>query len=495
MDYDIIIVGAGSGGLVVASGAAQLGAKVALVSREKLGGDCLYYGCVPSKAIIHSAKVAQTIREGEKYGMNKMEPQFEFQNVIKRVQNVISLAEEHDDPERFRKMGIDVIFGEGSFKDAYTVNVKLTDNLKDIQQENIVAQGNEFSISAKKIVIATGSRTFIPPIEGLEETGFITNVEVFSLEKQPKSLAVIGGGPIGCELSQTFQRLGTEVHILVRGASVMSKDDPDVAEFIMKKFKEEGIDIIPEMNIVKVEKTEGGKKITYTQGDNTNELEVEEILVSTGRTPNIEMLNLEAAGIKYGKRGIPTNNKLRTNKRHIYAVGDVNGQYLFTHTAGYEAGAVVSNAIMHFPRKVDYKKIPWTTFTDPEVASCGYNETMAKKEGIKYDVFTHSFERQDRALAESENFGMIKILTKGWRKKIIGCQIVGPHAGEIIHEMIIALEKGANLATIAGAVHVYPTLAEICKSAAGKYFGQKLFSNRTRKILKFFFRYRGKTIQ
>ncbi len=494
-EYDLLVIGGGAAGLTVASGAAQLGAKVALVSKDALGGDCLFFGCVPSKTLIKSAKVAHIIKHADAFGLKAAKPEYDFAEVTRRINTVIETAGIHDDPERFRNMGVDVIFGKADFWDMHTVCVRLTKLFAKEQQREVSEKGDEFMLTAEKIVIATGSRPFVPPIPGMMESGFLTNENIFSMKKLPKSLVVLGAGPIGCELAQAFARLGTKVTMLVRGEQIMSKEDPDVATYMADIFAEEAIEIRYKTSVTNVENHESLKRITIDEDGEKGELEAENILVATGRVPDLGPLNLENAGVKSDKRGIVTDKKLRTNQKHIYAIGDVNGKYQFTHTAGYEGGIVVSNAVLHFPRKVDYEAIPWATFTDPEVASCGLNEAEAKQRGIDYQVWRHEFTRQDRALAESENHGFVKILTTGRRGKIIGGQIVGPHAGEIIHELILARNAGLTLASIASAVHVYPTLAEIIKSAAGKYFAEKLFTNKTRKILKFFFRYRGKTEQ
>lgn len=491
----MLVIGGGAAGLTVASGAAQLGAKVALVSKELLGGDCLFFGCVPSKTLIKSAKVAHTIEHADRFGLQASKAEYDFEHVKQRIDCVVEAAGIHDDPERFRKMGVDVIFGRAEFWDAHSVCVRLTEKLKHLQQPEILTKGKEFLLSAKKIAIATGSRPFVPPVPGLAESGYLTNESIFSMRNFPKSLAIVGAGPIGCELAQAFARLGSKVTLLVRGKQILHKEDPDIAKCLAAVFAEEKIDIRYETELKKVENRDQGKSLTLEQAGKSETIEVENILIATGRTPDLKNLKLESAGVRFDKHGITTDARLRTNQKHIFAIGDVNGKYQFTHTAGYEGGIVVSNAILHLPRSVDYKAIPWATFTDPEVASCGLNETEAQKLGIKYQLWQHKFERQDRALAESEASGFVKILTTGRRGKIIGGQIVGAHAGEIIHELILARNAGMTLASIASAVHIYPTLSEIIKTAAGKYFAEKLFTNRVRKILKFVFRYRGKTCQ
>ncbi|QQS59672.1 mercuric reductase [Candidatus Peregrinibacteria bacterium] len=491
-EYDLLVLGGGAAGLTIASGAAQLGAKVALVSNALLGGDCLMFGCIPSKALIKSARIAHTIQNANKYGLYAENPKFDFLEIQKRIQNVIGLAAEHDDPKRFRDMGVDVIFGKADFWDEKTIYVKLSPEMEKFQQKEFLTRGSEFQISGRKIAIATGSRPFIPPIQGLRESGFVTNKEIFSLKEQPKTLAILGGGAIGCEMAQAFVRIGTKVFLLIRGERILPREEEKTSEILMEVFREEGIAIHTKSTVQQIHKTKEKKVITFLQGEDSKEIEVDEILVATGRIPNMDFLKLERAGIEYDKRGITTDARLRTSKKHIYAAGDINGKSLFTHTAGYEGGIVVANAIIGISRKADYDNIPRTTFTDPEIAVCGLSETEAKKRGISYRVWTHSFEKQDRALTESETRGFIKILTTGKRAKIIGGEIVGSHAGEVIHELILARNAGLTLGHIASSVHIYPTLSEIVKTASGKFFAEKLFSPKTRKILRFLFQYRGK---
>ncbi len=494
-EYDLLVIGGGAAGLTVASGAAQLGAKVALVSKGLLGGDCLFFGCVPSKTLIKSAKIAHAMRHASAFGIQSVEPQYDFNKVTERIDSVIQTAGIHDDPARFRQMGVDVIFGAADFWDRHTVCVRLVDSLHTLQQPEVLVRGKDFLLSAKKIVIATGSRPFIPAIPGLLEAGFLTNETIFSMKTLPPRLAILGAGPIGCELAQAFARLGSKVTLIVRGTQILQKEDIDIAAYMADIFVQEGIEILYETELRKIIHHKKSKLLTLQKNGESQEIEVDNILIATGRMPDMTQLKLENAGVVSDRHGIGTDKKLRTNQKHIYAIGDVNGKYQFTHTAGYEGGIVVSNAILHIPRSIDYDAIPWATFTDPEVASCGLNETEAKERGIKYQVWQHEFAKQDRALAESETHGFIKILTTGRRAKIIGAQIIGAHAGEIIHELILARNAGMTLASLASAVHIYPTLSEIIKTAAGKYFAEKLFTNKVRKILKFLFRYRGKTEQ
>jgi len=493
-NYDLIVIGGGAAGITAAKWGAKFGAKVALIDKKPLGGDCLFYGCVPSKSLIKSGNVAEMMRHADRYGIEAVHPTIHFDKVINRVQGIIEEAGKFDAPEQFHKLGIDVIFGAVTFLDGEKVEVILNQDLKEIQHREFSYREGAVRLSAKRYIIATGSRPAVPPIEGLEEIGFLTNEDLFTLKKQPRSLVIVGGGPIGCEMGQAFARLGTKVTLAVRGNQIMPKEDPDVAEILYKQMQRDGVEILLQVDFKRFERTEQGNKKLVCESDGTPvEIKAEEILVATGRSPVVEGLGLEEAGVAFDtKRGIHVDKKLRTTNKRIYAVGDVNGSYPFTHAAGYEAAVAVTNAIVRYPTKVDYDSIPWTTFTEPEVAHCGLNEMEAKERGIQYEVWKADFSELDRALAESDHEGFVKILTTGKKAKIIGAQIVGPHAGELIHEFILARNKGLSLGDIAAMVHVYPTLADICRLAATPYLDRTYFSPGIKNWLKRLFGYRGK---
>ncbi len=464
--YDIVVIGGGSAGLTAASGSVKLGAKVALVEKEKLGGDCLWYGCVPSKTLIGSAKVASLIRRAEEYGLNKHELSFDFANVIGHVWDVIHRIEEHDDPERFRKMGVDVLFGEPRFISPTELEV-----------------GDE-RIKSKKFVISTGSRSFAPPIEGLKDVGFITHVEAFHLKTLPQSLIIIGAGPIGMEFSQVFTRFGSQVTVVEMSNRILAKEDKEVSQALEKYLTEEGIQFSKETKIEKVFSENGKKVVVGKRNGEEVTFRGDEILVAVGRMPNVEGLNLEAAGVEYNKRGIVVNEKLQTTAKNIWACGDVVGPYLFTHTAEYQAGIVVRNALLRLGSKVNYSVVPWTTFTDPEVAHVGITEDEAKAKGIKYDVFKFPYSDVDRAVAEVEGKGFVKIVCTGWNGRIIGAHIIGPNAGELIHELVLAIKQGLTVKDISSTIHVYPTLALGTRQTTDMYFRQKLLSGRLQTVLK-----------
>lgn len=444
VDYDIVIIGGGSGGLVVASAAAQLNAKVALVEKDRLGGDCLWFGCVPSKSLLHASRVAHEVKNSSRFGIYTTPPDIQFAEATDHVQKVISTIQPNDSPERFESLGVEVIFGEGQFKDEKTFSV------------------NGRDLKARAFVVSTGSRPKVPPIEGIEEAGFLTNEQVFSLKERPESLAVIGAGPIGCELGQAFHRLGSQVTMVSSRDHILPKEDPEAALVVEQQLEADGINLLRGARATKVEVIDGKKHLWV--GD--EKVVVDEILVSSGRVPNVHSLNLEAAGVKYNEQGIEVNQKLQTSNKRIYGCGDVIGGYQFTHVAGYEAGVVVQNALFFPSAKADYRVVPWATFTEPELARVGLSETQARERyGDDIEILKQEFADVDRAQAEGATEGFAKIITTG-KGQILGAHIVGPSAGEIIHEVIMAMKNKLPVSALTGMIHIYPTLAEVNSKAA-----------------------------
>lgn len=477
-DFDIGVLGGGAGGLTVAAGAAQFGARTVVIEKTpKLGGDCLHYGCVPSKTLIRTAGVwAQARRSGE-FGLPELDlPPVDLAAVMGRVHAVIDRIQEHDSPERFCRLGAQVRFGPPRFVDDHVVRV------------------NEDRVSARHWVVATGSGPAVPPVEGIEEVPYWTNETVFQQRTLPDRLLVLGAGPIGLELAQAFRRLGSRVTVVEFLDQILGPEDEDVAAALQERLDAEGLEILTGTKAVHAAPAGSGVRLTVApaRGEGgSRTLEADALLVATGRRPNVEGLGLDAAGVEYTPKGIATDARLRTNVKHIYAVGDVNGVLPFTHVAGYEGSIALTNAVLHLPRKADYAKVPWCTYTDPEVASVGLNEKRARQDGVEYRVLEERFADNDRALAEAEPLGKIKVLVDD-KGKVLGCQIIGAHAGELIHEWIAAVNGGVKLSTLAGAVHVYPTLAEISKRAAGAYYADKLFSDTTKGILRFLFHLKGR---
>jgi pyruvate/2-oxoglutarate dehydrogenase complex dihydrolipoamide dehydrogenase (E3) component len=475
-DFDIGILGGGAAGLTIASGAAQFGAKTILIEKEKvLGGDCLHYGCVPSKTLIKTAHVYHLMKNADRFGLPHLDLKLvDYREVARRIQSVISVIQAHDSMERFCKLGVKVEFGEAYFMDEHAVRL------------------NGGTYSAKNWVISTGSSPDIPPIDGIDKTPYITNKEIYSLGSLPKSMITIGGGPIAIEMAQAFSRLGTKVTVVQRGNQILANEDKDIAEELMKVLISEGITF--HLNSATLSTTDLGieKEVIIKNGEGqTLSLRGDTILVAVGRTANLAGLGLEGISLEFGKKGLKVDKRLRTNHKHIYAAGDTTGDYLFTHAAGYEGGIVLSNSILHLPRKADYTYLPWCTYTDPELASIGMNEKRASAAGIHYSVWTEEFKTNDRSLAEGEKVGKVKLLLDE-REKPIGIQILGPRAGDVIGEWVVVMNGNVKLSTLASSVHPYPTLGEINKKVVGSFFSNKIFSEKVKKTLKFFFNLKGR---
>ncbi len=453
--YQLVVIGGGSGGLVAALGAAGRGIKVALVEKDRPGGDCLWTGCVPSKTLIHSARRVQAIRETERAGLEKIEPAFSAAAVLARVRAVREGIAVHDSPERLEKEGVEVISGAPRFLDPNRIEV------------------NGRVIESKKFVIATGSRPRVFPIPGLEETGYITNEDVFELEDLPRSLVQIGGGPISVELGQALRRLGTEVTILDQAPQIMPREDGDLAAIVREKMEEEGVKFATGVEITGVSREGGEKVVRYEKDGREAEARGEEILAAMGRTPNFEGLDLEKAGVKFTPKGIEVDERLKTTAKNIWAVGDVKNKYLFTHAAEYEARIVVQNALFPFKKKVDYRVMPWCTFTEPELARVGLSEAEAKDAGLEYKLLEFPYSQVDRAVTDGETAGRARIVC-GKKGKILGAAIVGASAGELIHEWALAMRAGIPVTTLSGMIHVYPTLSRLNRKAADKYYADLL---------------------
>jgi mercury(II) reductase len=454
--YNLVVIGGGTAGLVTAAGAAGLGAKVALVERHSLGGDCLNVGCVPSKAIIRSSRAAYDISDAERLGVSANGgTTVDFAGVMERMRELRAKISHHDSAGRFRDLGVDVFLGEAHFSGPDTVEV------------------DGKTLRFKKAVIATGARPIAPPADGLAEAGFLTNETVFSLTERPDRLVVIGGGPIGCELAQAFRRLGSEVDIVGRAPQFLPREDPEAAAILETAFKNEGINIWLDTSLKKVT-TDGAKKIVHVEKDGEEKaIEADEILVGAGRAPNVEGLNLEAVGVEYDKRGVVVDDNLRTTNPCIFAAGDICLNFKFTHTADAAARIVIQNALFWGRKKLSALTVPWCTYTDPEIAHVGLYETDAEKQGIAVDTFTRELKEVDRAIVEGETEGLVKVHVKKGSDTIVGATIVARHAGEMISEITLAIVGGVGLGTIAGVIHPYPTQAEAIKQVGDAY-------NRTR---------------
>jgi pyruvate/2-oxoglutarate dehydrogenase complex dihydrolipoamide dehydrogenase (E3) component len=455
--YNLVVIGAGTAGLVTAAGAAGLGAKVALVERHLLGGDCLNVGCVPSKCIIRSSRVYADLRDAKRFGLQVPEgPEVDFSAVMERMRRLRARISYHDSARRFQELGVDVFLGEGRFAGPGMVEV-----------------GGR-TLRYKKAVIATGTRPVHPAIPGLAETAFLTNETVFSLTERPRRLAVIGGGPIGCELAQAFRRLGCEVILFHSASHILNREDSDAAEILQQSFLRDGMRLVLNCKIKRVEKKKEEKVIYFECGENEEGVATDEILVGVGRAPNVEGLNLESVSVQYDRReGVAVNDRLQTTNSSIYAAGDICLQYKFTHTADASARIVIQNALFGGHKKQSTLTIPWCTYTDPEIAHVGMYERDAREKGIAVDTFIKPWNEVDRAIADGEEEGFAKIHVRKGTDEILGATLVARHAGEMISEITLAMVGHLGLRTFSDVIHTYPTQAEAIRQVADAY-------NRTR---------------
>ena len=460
-DRNMIVIGAGAGGLVTSYIAAAVKAKVTLIEAGEMGGDCLNTGCVPSKAIIKSAKVAQQMRQAEKYGLQSTTPQFSFKKIMARVQQVIADIAPHDSVERYTNLGVEVIKGYAKLIDPWTVEINLNDD------------GTQ-TLTARTIVIATGARPFVPPLPGIEETGYVTSDTLWSkfaeLDDAPKKLVVLGGGPIGSELAQSFARLGSNVTQVEMAERVMIKEDVEVSAFAHQSLTDSGVNILTSHQALRCEAREGKKYLVVKHNDTEIDIEYDELLCAVGRSARLEGYGLEELGIETS-RTVVTNEYLETLYPNIFAAGDIVGPYQFTHVAAHQGWYAAVNGLFGNLKKfkVDYRVIPWTTFIDPEVARVGINEQEAIEKGIDYEITRFEFEELDRAITESANNGFIKVITPKGKDKILGVTVVSEHAGDLIAEFVLAMKHGLGLNKILGTIHSYPTWAEGNKYVAGEW--------------------------
>jgi pyruvate/2-oxoglutarate dehydrogenase complex dihydrolipoamide dehydrogenase (E3) component len=477
-EFDLGIIGAGAAGLTAAAGAAQFGAKVLLVEKEpELGGDCLHFGCVPSKTLIKTAKVLHLMKTAGRFGLPEVEvPAVDFASVSARIRSVIETIQEHDSDQRFCGLGVEVVHGGPVFIDPHTVELEGAKK------------------SARSWLISTGSSPAVPPLEGLDRVDFLTNKELFFLEELPKSMIILGAGPIAMEMAQAFNRLGTKVRVIQRGDQILSREDKDLADLVLQALRSEGVEVHLGCKVERVDQKEGVKEVTVQENGRQSTFRADALLVALGRRPNTAGLGLTRIGVELDKGAVKVDDRLRSALKHIYAAGDATGRYLFTHAAGYEGGIALTNAIVRLPRKADYTFLPWCTYTEPELASIGLNEKAAAQAGIKVRVWTEEFKANDRGLAEGRPEGLIKLLLDE-KEKPVGIQILGMNAGDLVAEWVAALNGKVKLSTLAGAIHPYPTLAEINKRVAGNYLAPKIFSEKVKKGLKLFFHLKGRACE
>lgn len=453
-DYNVIVIGAGSAGLVAAYVSAAARAKVALIEKHKMGGDCLNTGCVPSKALIRSAKMLSYARRAKEFGFEKGTFEYDFAKVMNRVQEVIKRVEPHDSIERYQGLGVDCITGEAKVVDRHRVEV-----------------GGK-TLTTRSIILATGARPFVPPIPGLDKIEILTSDTVWEIRELPKRLIVLGGGPIGSEMTQCFARLGSEVYQIEMLPQILIREDREVSEIVSERFRSEGIHVLTDHK-AKEFGVENGEKYLICEHDGTDvRIPFDQVLVAVGRKANVKGFGLEELGVEIAGPGTIKNDPfLRTNFPNIYVCGDVAGPYQFTHTAGHQAWYAAVNALFSPLKKfkVEYSIIPWCTFTDPEVARVGINEKEAIEQNIPHEVTTYDIEELDRAIADSEAHGFIKAITPPGKDRILGVTIVGSHAGDLISEFVLAMKHGLGLNRILSTIHIYPTLAEANKYIAGNW--------------------------
>jgi len=457
---DLVVIGGGAGGLVVASVGAQLGLDVVLINKEEaMGGDCLHYGCVPSKALLKSASIAHVMRQANRWGIASVDPCVDMTAVNRAIKAAIDSIQLHDSRERFEALGCEVITGEACFTSASRVQV------------------GDRSIEAKHVVIATGSSAWIPPIKGLEQVAYLTNEDMFSLPVLPKSMIVLGGGPIGVEMAQAYSRLGTKVSIIELAPRLLSRMDVDASTILADSLSSEGVTVVLNNEVVEVAQRENLTQVILQDGTS---LQAEALLVAIGRRPVVASLQLEKANVRYDVHGIKVNRKLQTSNKYIYACGDVTGEMPLTHVAELHAGIVIANMIFKIPKKVNYDVIPSVVYTDPEVAQVGISVEQCEK--LKNgEVYHFEISQLDRAVTDNDKTGMAKILTD--KGKIVGAHIIAPHAGELIHELALAVQEKMKVSKITSLVHAYPSYSQLNKRLAGQYYKDRLFSPFTKKVV------------
>lgn len=465
LETDLCVIGAGSGGLSVAAGAVQMGARVVLVEKGRMGGDCLNFGCVPSKSLIAAAHAAETMRASGRYGINGQRPDIDFGKVHDHVHGVIAAIAPNDSVERFEGLGVTVIRAAARFTGPREI------------------EAGERRVRARRFVIAAGSSPAIPPIPGLDSVPYLTNETIFDRREAPEHLIVIGGGPIGAEMAQAHRRLGVPVTQVSR-SRFLPKDDPEVVDVVRRRFAADGVDLLENIETSRVEADASGIAVVTRRNGESVRTSGSHLLVAAGRSANVAGLNLEAAGIEYSARGIAVDRRLRTSNKHVFAIGDVTGGYQFTHIAGYHAGIVIRNALFMLPAKTDDSAVPWVTYTDPELAHVGMNEVEAREiHGRRVTTLHWPFAENDRAQAERDTEGLVKVVL-GSGGRILGASIVGADAGDQLGLWSLAISQKLKIGAIAGLILPYPTRSEAAKRAAGDYYTPTLFSERTRTIVR-----------
>lgn len=477
-DYDALVIGGGSAGLTTAGIAANFGAKTMMIEKDRLGGDCTWTGCVPSKTLLKAASVMHNAKQAEKFGLKSGEIELDPKQVMAHVDKVRrEVYEDADDPKIFEEMGIEVVKGEAAFIDDHTLRITDTSNL---QRE----------VTGKYIFICTGASAFVPPIKGVDTVDYLTNESLFEIDDMPDKLIIVGSGPIGTEMSQAFTRLGTEVHIVDMAPGILMNDDPELTLILKDCLEKEGVRYHLDANVKELAKSTEGVTVTIEQNGDGNQLTADKVLLATGRRANIDSLQLDAAGVETYRGGISVNDKCRTNVRHIYAVGDVTGRYQFTHMCEHMAKVATSNALIKIPMKIDKKHVPWVTYTEPELGHVGATQKQLEDKGVTFEVYRFPFSKIDRAITDGNTTGLIKVYAKKWSGKILGASIVGAHAGEMISQYALALRNGVSLRDFADTIHPYPSYGLGARRAADQWYIRNQ-SETMVKWIKRIFGYRG----
>ncbi|MGD8427147.1 MAG: FAD-dependent oxidoreductase [Balneolaceae bacterium] len=478
-DFDAVIIGGGAAGLTASGMAANFGARTMMVERDRLGGDCTWTGCVPSKILLKAGKVAWQIREAGKYGLTDNEPEINFHKLIEHLhERRQEIYDEADSPHIYEGMGIAVVSGAAEFINSHEVKIKEKD-------------GNEQRVSSRYFFICAGSRPSVPPIEGIDTIPYLTSDTLFEIDNLPDELVIIGAGPIGTEMAQAMNRLGANVTVVDMMDRIMINDDTELTGLLQDKLESEGIHYILDANVQRANRGKGKTLVTLIEKkEGKKQLSADQILLAAGRRPNIESLGLDAAGIRYSPKGIEVNNKCQTSQSHIYACGDITGRYQFTHMSEHMAKVAVTNALVKFPMKIDSDHVPWVTFTDPELGHLGATQEQLDEEGRSYETYRFPYTKIDRALTDSEAEGVIKIYAKKWSGTILGVDILGVHAGELISEYAVAMKNGVSLRNIADTIHPYPSYGLGARRAADQWYIKNQTEWQVRLIQKIF-GYRG----
>lgn len=480
-DFDMIVIGGGAAGLTASGIAASFGAKTLMIERHRLGGDCTWTGCVPSKTLLKAATVAHQMRHASHYGLADQEPRFDFGALMNHLRSVRQkVYEDADAPEIFEEMGVEVRHGAARFLDAHTLALDGKDGTAQI--------------TGRYFIIAAGARPSVPPIDGLAEVPYLTTETLFELTEQPAHLAIVGGGPIGTEMAQAFRRLGSRVTVIDRNRGILQKDDPELTEMLHQVLVDEGVSYVFNASVNTVASSRGQVIIDVAQEGQTHTIEADMLLLATGRHPNLDALALDAAGITYTDKGITVNDRCRTNQRHIFAVGDVTGRYQFTHMSEHMAKVAASNALYKLPLKIDTRHVPWCTYTDPELAHIGAREQDLQQDGTSYHTYRFPYSKVDRAITEGKTTGLIKVFAKRWNGKILGATILGAGAGDLICEYAVAMKNSVTLREIADTIHPYPTYGLAARRAADQWYVQKQSPTLVR-IMQKLFGYRGPVLE